>query len=682
MARYFPVFRALGLLLALFSLTFLAPLIYAHVSHDGAEAAYDLAFFVTLGSGLLLWFFARKKTRELNVRDGFLLVVLAWSVLPLYASIPFYVQLEIGFTRAYFEAASGLTATGATVLSRLDELPPSIHLWRCLIIWLGGMGLIVLAVAILPMLGIGGRQMFKAETPSPMKDTKLTPRITQTAKGLWLVYVGITSACALAYRWAGMSGFDAVCHAFSTVALGGFSTHDASFAYWNSPQIEGVAIFFMLIAGMNFSTHYVAILGKNLHTYLRDPEILWFLGVLLVSVLLITFYLWVPALRQHYANPALRGLQPHFHRDHGRFYLNRLQPLALFRAALHVVPVQFRFLFRLYRRRHQNDAGGAALQTGVSGTFARHAPQCRLPGQAGGTHRAAKHALCRAGLRLYLYGDAGQPDSGIEFFRSGNHHRLFRRRRLAQQHRPRSGHGRPRRQLCRPEQFPDLGLRPGHAAGPAGDFHAPGCADARVLAKIAPGDSALPSTPCKKTSNDYNYQQFSRLLIFAFMSSPLSVVHTLYNDHYGWLKNWLSRKLGSRADAADLAHDTFVRLLLKNDLQEIATPRAFLRTISHGLIVDHWRRQALERAYFESIAQLPEAEAPSAESRVMILELLERVMHMLEGLKPKVCTAFLLVYCRELAFAEAAARMGVLQRTVERYVAEALFHCHMLRETT
>ncbi|MDR1888235.1 MAG: TrkH family potassium uptake protein [Zoogloeaceae bacterium] len=292
MERYFPVLRALGLLLTLFSLTLLVPLAAAHLFGDGAESAYDLAFLITLCSGLALWFITFRFKRELNVRDGFLLVVLAWSVLPLFAAIPFYTQLDINFTRAYFEAASGLTATGASALSRIDGLPPSINLWRHLIIWLGGMGLIVLAVAILPMLGIGGRQMFKAETPSPMKDTKLTPRIAQTAKGLWLIYVGITSVCALAYHWAGMGSFDAICHAFSTVSLGGFSTHDSSFAYWNSPLIEGIAIVFMLIAGMNFSTHYIAILGRDVRTYLRDPEILWFLGVLLASVLLITFYLW------------------------------------------------------------------------------------------------------------------------------------------------------------------------------------------------------------------------------------------------------------------------------------------------------------------------------------------------------------------------------------------------------
>jgi len=292
MERFLPVIRAFGMLLLLFSLTLLLPLATAHLFHDGAETAYDLAFFVTAGSGFLLWFFTRRYKRELNVRDGFLLVVLVWAALPIFAAIPFYTKLDIGFTRAYFEAASGLTSTGATTIPGLDSLPMSINLWRHLIIWLGGMGLIVLAVAILPMLGIGGRQMFKAETPGPMKDSKLTPRIAQTAKGLWLIYVGLTILCTLAYYWAGMDGFDAICHAFSTVSLGGFSTHDASFAYWNSPLIEGIAILFMLIAGMNFSTHYIAIADIDLRSYLRDPEILWFLGVLLVSILLIAFYLW------------------------------------------------------------------------------------------------------------------------------------------------------------------------------------------------------------------------------------------------------------------------------------------------------------------------------------------------------------------------------------------------------
>ena len=170
---------------------------------------------------------------------------------PAFAALPYMLHLGLTHTDAYFEAVSGLTATGATVLSGLDTLPMSINLWRHLTMWFGGMGLIVLAVAILPLLGIGGRQMFKAETPGPMKDSKMTPRIAETAKGLWLVYIGITVLCILAYRWAGMGWFDAVCHTFSTVSLGGFSTHDASIGHFASAQVEYVAIFFMLFSGIH-----------------------------------------------------------------------------------------------------------------------------------------------------------------------------------------------------------------------------------------------------------------------------------------------------------------------------------------------------------------------------------------------------------------------------------------------
>ncbi|MCX8017984.1 MAG: TrkH family potassium uptake protein, partial [Rhodocyclaceae bacterium] len=183
------------------------------------------------------------------------------------------------------------TTTGATVLEGLDTLPPSINLWRGMLVWLGGMGLIVLAVAILPMLGIGGRQMFKAETPGPMKDSQLTPRLTETAKGLWVVYGLISAACCLSLYLAGMSGFDAVMHTFTTMGLGGFSTHDASFGYWNSPAIEAVTIVFMVIAGINFATHFLALHGKSLKPYGRDPEVFWYLVVLAVSVLGIAAYL-------------------------------------------------------------------------------------------------------------------------------------------------------------------------------------------------------------------------------------------------------------------------------------------------------------------------------------------------------------------------------------------------------
>ncbi|WP_298395609.1 potassium transporter TrkG [uncultured Azonexus sp.] len=291
MTRFAPVLRALGMITMLFALTLLAPLILSYVVDDGAQAVYDEVFALTLLCGFYLWYRYRDARREMNVRDGFLMVVLVWTVLPAFAALPFMLQLGISHTDAYFEAMSGLTTTGATVLTGLDNLPMSINLWRHELVWVGGMGLIVLAIAILPLLGIGGRQMFKAETPGPMKDAKLTPRIASTAKGLWIVYVGVTLLCIVGYRWAGMSWFDAVCHAFSTMGLGGFSTHDASYGYFDSPAIEAVAIVFMLIAGMNFGTLFLAVSRGSLRPYLHDPEARWFLVVCVVSVVGIAVFL-------------------------------------------------------------------------------------------------------------------------------------------------------------------------------------------------------------------------------------------------------------------------------------------------------------------------------------------------------------------------------------------------------
>lgn len=292
MNRYAPVFRALGMIIMLFGLTMLAPLILANLVDDGAQTAYDEAFALTMLCGAFLWYRYRRCKRELTIRDGFLMVVLVWTVLPAFAAIPLMLQLGISHTDAYFEAVSGLTTTGSTVLANIDHLPVSINLWRHQLVWLGGMGLIVLAIAVLPLLGIGGRQMFKAETPGPMKESKLTPRIAETAKGLWLVYLGVSICCALAYRWAGMSWFDAICHMFSTMGLGGFSTHDASFGFFDSPAIEAVCIVFMLVAGMNFGTLFLAVSGRSLHPYLRDPEAGWFLGVTLLSIVFVAFYIW------------------------------------------------------------------------------------------------------------------------------------------------------------------------------------------------------------------------------------------------------------------------------------------------------------------------------------------------------------------------------------------------------
>lgn len=292
MVRILAVLHVLSVVIMIFALCLLFPLAWSFFLDDAAQTAYDEALLLTAFAGVLLWALTRKSRRELQPRDGFLLVALVWTVLPAFATLPLLFYLpELSLTDAYFETVSGLTTTGATVLSGLDALPPSINIWRTFIQWIGGMGVIVLAVAILPLLGVGGSQLYKAETPGPMKDTKLTPRIAETAKGLWLVYFMITVACFLAYRVAGMTWLDAMMHAFTTMSLAGFSSHDASFAYWNSPAIEAVAIYFMLLAGINFGTHFLAWRRWSFGPYTRDPEAWLYLLVVLGSVLGIAYYL-------------------------------------------------------------------------------------------------------------------------------------------------------------------------------------------------------------------------------------------------------------------------------------------------------------------------------------------------------------------------------------------------------
>ena len=292
MNHLFSVFRVLSLIMMIFGATMAAPLGLSWWRSDGAETAYDEALLLTIGIGGFLWWITRHHSRELTVRDGFLLVVLTWTALPALATLPLLLYIpSLSFTDAYFETVSGLTTTGATVLSGLDALPYSINFWRMSLVWLGGMGLIVLAVAVLPLLGVGGRQIFKAEAPGPMKESKLTPRMASTAKGLWLIYGLFSLICALAFRWAGMSWDDAVVHMFTTMGLGGFSTHDASFAYWNSPTIEMVTMVFMTLAGINFATHFVAIRGGGLGAYKQDPEVRWYLYVMFGSVAAIALYL-------------------------------------------------------------------------------------------------------------------------------------------------------------------------------------------------------------------------------------------------------------------------------------------------------------------------------------------------------------------------------------------------------
>jgi trk system potassium uptake protein TrkH len=291
--RFQPVFHALGAILFIFGLTMLVPLGVSWFERDGALSAYDESIAITLFCGGLLWLVTRPaKKVELKVRDGFLLVSLTWLVVPAFGALPLYIQIsDLTFTRAYFESVSGLTTTGSTVIVGLDALPLSINFWRCFLHWLGGMGVIVLAVAILPLLGIGGRQIYKAETPGPMKENSLTPRIAETAKGLWAVYTLITLACALALWLTGLDGWEAVIHAFSIMGLGGFSTHDASFGHFQNVPAEIVTMIFALLAGLNFGTHFLALHGRSLKPYRHDGELPWYFGALAASILGLTFYL-------------------------------------------------------------------------------------------------------------------------------------------------------------------------------------------------------------------------------------------------------------------------------------------------------------------------------------------------------------------------------------------------------
>jgi trk system potassium uptake protein len=293
MGRALTVFNALGLMLVVFSISYVLPILTSYIYDDNTLIDFLLAMMWTSGTGMLMWVLTRRYKGELSIRHGYLLVVAMWTAMPAVATFPLLLVIDgLSFTDAYFETMSGITTTGATVLTGLDNLPPAINVWRAELNWLGGMGIIVLAVAVLPLLGIGGRQLFKAETPGPMKDSALTPRITETARNLWLVYAGITMVCIVSLKLVGMSWFDAVCHAFAAMGLGGFSTHDASVGYFNSPAIEFVLIVFMLIAAMNFATHFLAWRGKSLKVYLHDAEAVSTVTLILSSCLGIGLFLW------------------------------------------------------------------------------------------------------------------------------------------------------------------------------------------------------------------------------------------------------------------------------------------------------------------------------------------------------------------------------------------------------
>ncbi|WP_317932796.1 TrkH family potassium uptake protein [Halioxenophilus sp. WMMB6] len=287
------IFRVLGVLLMVFSLTLMPPVAVSLWYQDHSYPAFLLAFFITFVTGLMLWLPFYSIKQDLHTRDGFVITALFWSVLGSFASLPFVFaeSPNLTFTDALFESLSGLTTTGATVITGLDHLPKSILYYRQQLQWLGGIGIIVIAVAILPMLGIGGMQLYRTEAPGPIKDSKLTPRITETAKALFLIYSYLTVACTLAYWAAGMTLFDAIGHSYATVSAGGLSTHDASIGYFDSPAIIMISTFFMLMAGINHALHFLAWREKNVLHYINDPECRFYFRVTVAAIVITAAYL-------------------------------------------------------------------------------------------------------------------------------------------------------------------------------------------------------------------------------------------------------------------------------------------------------------------------------------------------------------------------------------------------------
>lgn len=286
--------RIVGLLVILFSGLMFIPGIVALIYRDGAGRAFTQTFIVTIILGLMLWLPNRNQRQELKSREGFLIVVLFWTVLGSVGALPFLFEDSLGMsvTNAFFESFSGLTTTGATTLVGLDSLPKAILFYRQMLQWLGGMGIIVLAVAILPLLGVGGMQLYRAEIPGPLKDSKMRPRIAETAKTLWFIYVLLTALCALAFWAAGMTPFDAISQSFSTIAIGGFSPHENGLAFYNSSLINGISGVFLFIAGCNFGLHFAVLSGRSLKVYWRDPEfkMYFFFQVALIAICSLTLW--------------------------------------------------------------------------------------------------------------------------------------------------------------------------------------------------------------------------------------------------------------------------------------------------------------------------------------------------------------------------------------------------------
>ena len=283
--NYKSILNLLGILLAIFSLSFIPPLILSVLYAEQLSEIFLYSFLFLIILGGFMWFANRQNDLPLNISDGFIITTMFWVVLACAGSIPFYF-FGLSANDAIFESVSGITTTGATVIVGLDELPKSLLLYRQLLQWIGGMGLIILAVAVMPALGIGGGQLYKMELPGSHGNQRLTPKITDSAKALWKIYFGLTVICAFLYVLSGMNLFDAIAHSLSTVAGGGFSTHDASIGFFNSGLIETVCIIFMLLSAASFAVHYAAIFGGKPLKYFYDSEFRFFLSVVAMIIIL------------------------------------------------------------------------------------------------------------------------------------------------------------------------------------------------------------------------------------------------------------------------------------------------------------------------------------------------------------------------------------------------------------
>jgi trk system potassium uptake protein TrkH len=295
--RFRMIGKILGMLLMIFSLSMLTPIAVGHYYHDHDMSAFWTGFIITVFVGFVLWFLNRRARDELRTRDGFLVVFLMWFVLGVFGALPFMLSHhpDMTLSKAVFESLSGLTTSGATALTQIDGLPRSILYYRQQLQFLGGMGIIVLAVAIMPMIGVGGMQLYKAETTGPMKDNKLTPRITETAKALWLIYVGLNIVCIFFYWAFGMSWFDAVCYGFATISTGGYAPHGASIAFYPHVGIYIVSIIFMFLGGTNFSLHFLAFRKLQFRAYWQNTEFRYYIYFCLffsalIAIVLIGFH--------------------------------------------------------------------------------------------------------------------------------------------------------------------------------------------------------------------------------------------------------------------------------------------------------------------------------------------------------------------------------------------------------